>query len=314
MRILKPLVVSALAVVILAMTAQSVTASSADEDALRKCDELAASSLDDQRTAPAVYSIPPEAIEWCERAHRAYPENGRIFFQKSLIGRELRDPTLVDDMLKVIELGHDAGYAVLGRIAKKSRQEVGGYSYDDLLKIGLEKGMSWALYDRGKWYEEGRDKPPEQEYPTPHYETALEFYERAAAKGYSAGELAAGSLYYIGFMGKDKDTRWQGVPYFVRAAKMGDPMGAYLAGKAYLDGSVVEQDIEKGLDYYLEAYLGSGTGSMFVVNDLLWRAKETEMQVKHKIWQTLCEDSDTEDFDVKAYFKFLQKDDFDCGS
>jgi len=312
MRFLRTSVVSVLTAVLLAVTIQTVPASSADKEALRKCDELAASPYDDQRTEPAVFGdMHPAAMEWCERALRAFPDNARIFFQKSLIGRDMRDPTLVDDMLKVVGMGYDAGYAVLGAISEKSkRKKFGGYSYHDLVLLGLEKELTWALVERGKWYEKGYPLQEGEKYPQPKPEEALELYERAADRGYALGAMQAGGLFFKGYFGRDR--RADSIPYLKRAGDMGLPIAYQYAADFYLSGNGVEKDEIEALRLVRKSFDAGGTSAWFVIFNIAMDLRVWPKDRQDEALKILCGLQDSPNADPQEFEKLLRSLGRDC--
>ena len=80
-----------------------------------------------------------------------------------------------------------------------------------------------------------------------NFDTALEWYEKAAAKGH------AGAQYGIGIVNYKKERYEEAVTWFTKAAAQGDTDAEVHLGDCYRKGRGVTRDIPKAIEWYTKA-------------------------------------------------------------
>ena len=191
--------VAVLSASFLALTA-NLPAAMADAALNRRCDELAASALDVDRT-PGVKGIArgdidkDKAIPACEAALKASPENAHILFT---LGRAL-DVTGVDVersatlYQKVAEAGsvvgmHNTGFAYRNAHGVKKDYALAVKWY----RAAADRGFAMAQSNLGHFYRDGIGVPQD-------YALAKILYEKAAASDYAEAMNDLGRLYDNGW-------------------------------------------------------------------------------------------------------------------
>lgn len=78
---------------------------------------------------------------------------------------------------------------------------------------------------------------------------AVEYYLKSANQGYVPAQAMIGCAYLIGMdVGIDPETVLN--KYLLPAAEKGEPVGQYYAGYCYDNGTIVEKDAKKAVEYY----------------------------------------------------------------
>lgn len=193
------------------------------EQAVRKCDLLAASPDDPDRPSPGVelrYIRSADAIAACQAALSASRAKARMHFQ---LGR-----------------AYDAG--------DRYKQAVKFY------KAASQQGYGPAMHALGKMYEHGLGVKRD-------YRAAMLWFRRAVDDGYFISMFSIAQLYQHGRgvpASKSEALRW-----FKNAAKTGEASAIRVLANEYMKGELLPQNVADGFLLYKQAALLGDPVAMF---------------------------------------------------
>ena len=107
-------------------------------------------------------------------------------------------------------------------------------------------GVPMAMYDTGLNYERGQGVQQD-------IKRALSWLEKAAEEEYADACLELGNIYYSGLYGVEKDLS-KSLKYYQQGAELGENRSKTALADFYIEGKVVEKDIEEAKKLYQEAF------------------------------------------------------------
>jgi TPR repeat protein len=214
-----------------------------------ECDKLAAFPEDPMKVGEGVdwhEMDAPRAIEACEAAVEAYPDEGRFWFQLALALRKRKENgKAIQSYLKAVQRGYAAaqvhlgGMYLSGRVVPKDEGRA-----IKLWVMAAEQGypsVEGSLRDLYESIGSNLRDPSE----------LLKWRRMWAEQGYTTAQNNLGQMYQRG-KGVTKDYQ-EAVKWYRKAAERGDINSQTNLGSMYQNGEGVTKDYGKAIEWYREA-------------------------------------------------------------
>jgi TPR repeat protein len=142
-------------------------------------------------------------------------------------------------------------------------------------------GEPRAFYNLARMQEKGLGT-------TRNIDKAIDCYKKASDLGFLRAKIKLGEIYYFGDLGIKEDYS-KAFPYFVDAAKYGDPDAENFLGTMYLQGLGTKADQEKARYWYLQAaHKGLARAQTNVGNLYIHKNSTKEDYRKAVVWITFA--------------------------
>jgi len=277
-------------------TSEGVSQIALNRDLAATCDQLAADSVDYDRTAKPVPDTKfnfGEASKACLQAVDAEPENPRFWFQlgKSFLLGDKGDKSLVY-FGEAAKRNYPAAHFYLGMIEefgliKKPRFELALNHYASAARLK----HPLALIRLGNYQLKRKSSP----------EKAFEHYIQAAENGEPSAYYLAGGIFYS--KSKNKDALRKGIKIFQRGSKNGCVQCDFALGIEHLIGRILDRSHSKALELLNRSAANGGADAQYALAKFYVDGHETPINLD-KAKEYVCMDEKNRSRLIRQLRKF----------